>query len=66
MGNPKKFSMKLRKVISTMRKNNLSLLAMSEVQWTGSGTLEIEDTTVLYFGLAEKKSGNQGRVAIAL
>ena len=65
MGNPTKFSMKLRNVIATMREKNLSLLTMSEVQWTGSSTLEIENTMVLYSGLPEKK-GNQGGEAIAL
>ena len=39
---------------------------MSEVQWAGSGTLEIEGTTVLYSGLSEPKNGNQRGVAIAL
>ena len=55
MGNPKKFCIKLRNVIPTMREQILSFLAMSKVQWTGSGTRTIDDTTVLYFGLAEKK-----------
>ena len=36
------------------------------VQWAGSGTLEIEGTTVLYSGLSEPKNGDQRGVAIAL
>ena len=66
MGKPTKFSIKLINVIATMREKNLSLLAMSEVRWAGSGTLEIEGTAVLYSGLSEPKNGNQRRVAIAL
>ena len=49
-----------------MKEKNLSLLAMSEVQWTGSGILEVDNTTVLFSGLAKKKEGNQRGVAIAL
>ena len=66
MGNPTKFSIKLINVIATMREINLFLLAMSEVQWAGSGTLELEGTTVLYSGLSEPKNDNQRGVAIAL
>ena len=66
LGNATKFSLKLKNVIETMKEKNLSLLATSEVQWTGSGILEVDNTTVLFSGLAEKKEGNQRGVAIAL
>ena len=59
LGNPTKFSLKLKNLIETMKEKNLSLLAMSEVQWTGSGILEVYNTSVLFSGLAEKKEGNQ-------
>ena len=49
-----------------MKEKNLSLLAISEVQWTGSGIFEVDNTTVLFSGLAEKKEGNQRGVEIAL
>ena len=64
--NPTKFSLKLKNVIETMKEKNLSLLEMSEVQWTGSGILEVDNTTVLFSGLAKKKEGNQREVEIAL
>ena len=66
LGKPTKFSFKLRNVIETMKFRNLSLLAMSEVQWVGSGILEVDETTVLFSGLVEKKDGNQRGVAVAL
>ena len=66
LGKPTKFSFKLKNVIETMKLRNLSLLAMSEVQWVGSGILEVDETMVLFSGLAEKKDGNQRGVAVAL
>ena len=66
LGNPTKFSIKLANVIGTMQNKNIALLAIPETQWVGRGILEIDDTTVLYSGLDEKKDGNQRGVAIAL
>ena len=56
----------MRIVIEISKLKNMSLLAMSEVQGVGSGILEVNETTVLFSGLAEKKDGNQRGVAVAL
>ena len=39
---------------------------MSEKQWQGSGTIEIEDATVIFSGIDKKINGNQRGVAVAL
>ena len=66
LGNPTKFNIRLINTIETMKEKNLTLLAMSEVQGVGKGLLEIEETTVIYSGLDEKREGNQRGVAIGL
>ena len=52
--------------IETMRLKNLSLLALSDVQWQGSGVLELEESTIIFSRLDEKRSGNQRGVAVVL
>ena len=47
-----------------MRLKKLSLLALSDVQ--GSGVLELEESTIIFSGLDEKRSGNQRGVAVVL
>ena len=47
-----------------MRLKNLSLLALSDVQ--GSSVLELEESTIIFSGLDEKRSGNQRGVAVVL
>ena len=49
-----------------MRLKNLSLLALSDVQWQGSGVLELEESTIIFSGLDEKRSGNQRGVTVVL
>ena len=66
LGNPTKFSIKLANVIGTMQDKNIALLAISETQWVGRDILEIDDTSVLYSGLDERKDDNQREVVIAL
>ena len=44
----------------------LTLLAISEVQWVEKGLLEIEETTVIYSGLDEKRESNRRGVATGL
>ena len=66
LGKPTKFSFKLRNVIETSKLKNMSSLAMSEMQWVDSGILEMDETTVLFSGIAEKKDGNQRGAAVAL
>ena len=63
---PNKVQHQTGNVIGTMQDKNIALLAISETQWVGRGILEIDDTTVLYSELDEKKDGNQRGVAIAL
>ena len=63
---PTNFSFKLKNVIETIKLKNLSLLAMSEVQCVGSDILEVDETTVLFSELPEKKDGNQRGVVVAL
>ena len=55
LGKPNKLNGKLLNVIETMRLKNLSLLALSDVQWQGSGVLELEESTIIFSGLDEKK-----------
>ena len=64
LGKPTKFNGKLLNVIETMRLKNLSLLALSDVQ--GSSVLELEESTIIFSGLDEKRSGNQRGVAVVL
>ena len=47
---------KLLNVIETMRLKNLSLLALSDVQWQGSGVLELKESTIIFSPLDEKRS----------
>ena len=54
LGKPTKFNGKLLNVIKTMRLKNLSLLALSDVQWQESGVLELEESTIIFPGLDEK------------
>ena len=49
-----------------MSLKNLSLLALSDVQWQGSGVLELEESTIIFSPLDEKRSGNQRGVAVVL
>ena len=53
--NPTKFSLKLINTIETMKQKNSSLLALSETQWVGKGIVELEDTTVIFLGIDEKR-----------
>ena len=56
LGNPTKFSSKLINLIETMKQQKLSMLAMSETQWQRSGTIEIEDATVIFSGIDKKQT----------
>ena len=66
LGKPTKFNRKLLNVIETMSLKNLSLLALSDVEWQGSGVLELEESIIIFSGLDEKRSGNQRGVAVVL
>ena len=49
LGKPTNFNRKLLNVIEMMRLKNLSLLALSDVQWQGSGVLGLEESTILFW-----------------
>ena len=66
LGKPTKFNGKLLNVIETMRLKNLSLLAFSDAQWRGSSVLELEESTIIFSPLDEKRSGNQRGVVVVL
>ena len=61
LGNLTEFNIKLLNVIETM-----SVMALAEVQWVGTGVLDVDDAVVVYSGMNVKQSGNQRGTGIIL
>jgi len=67
LGNPTRQNSRLREVLRTMKEKSLEVLALSEVRWPGHGVSRLEDTTIVYSGMAKEGSHNRRRgVAVLL
>ena len=66
LGNPTEFNIKLLNVIETMKMKRMSVMALAEVQWVGSGVLDVDDEVVVYPGMDVKQSGNQRGTGVIL
>ena len=60
LGNPTEFNIKLLNVIETMKMKRMSVMALAEVQWVGSGLLDVNDAVVVYSGTDVKQSNQRG------
>ena len=63
LGKPIEFNIKLLNVIETMKMKRMFIMALAEVQWVGSGVLEV---VVVYSGINVKQSGNQRGAGVIL
>ena len=66
LGNPTEFNIKLLNVIKTMKMKRMSVMALAEVQWVGSGVLNVDDAVVVYSAMDVKQSGNQQGTGVIL
>ena len=49
-----------------MKMKRMSVMALAEVQWVGSGVLDVDDAVVVYSGIDVKQSGNQQGTGVIL
>ena len=66
LSKPTEFNIKLLNVIETMKMKRMSVMALDEVQWVGSGVLDVDDAVVVYSGMDVKQSGNQRGTGVIL
>ena len=66
LSKPTEFNIKLLNVIETMKMKRMSVMALDEVQWVGSGVLDVDDAVVVYSGMDVKQSGNQQGTGVIL